>query len=172
MYPIRFRQSWHREANCRISFHVDGIIIIVNLSRPSQSRIQEIPPHCEFPSISSIATVEGWLKHESREDLEVAMAPENPVHQKPEDDNKTKAAPISFSFTDLPAEIRNMIYCTWNHLAGNESISLQHDPPVRQPLTLYMPGPDDISSHSNCFGVERAHHVLVKFHVAHLKIES
>ncbi len=34
MYPIRFRQSWHREANCRISFHVDGIIIIVNLSRP------------------------------------------------------------------------------------------------------------------------------------------
>lgn len=91
---------------------------------------------------------------------------------KPEDDNKTKAAPISFSFTDLPAEIRNMIYCTWNHLAGNESISLQHDPPVRQPPTLYMPGPDDISSHSNCFGVERAHHVLVKFHVAHLKIES
>ena len=61
---------------------------------------------------------------------------------------------------------------TWSHLAGNESISLQHDPPVRQPPTLYMPGPEDISSHSNCFGVERAHHVLVKFHVANLKIES
>lgn len=79
----------------------------------------------------------------------------------------SKPPPISFSFIDLPAEIQNMIYM---EAFGGKRIHLFNM--VHQFGNLrHCICPDDIPSHSNCFGEQRTHHVLVKIHVAHLEID-
>lgn len=47
--------------------------------------------------------------------------------------------PISLRFLDLPAEIRDMIYVLGG-LWREANSSLQHDPQVRQPTTVYILG--------------------------------
>lgn len=64
--------------------------------------------------------------------------------------------PAPFRFLDLPAEIRNMIYM---EAFGGKRIHLCNMIHVLGNIRHYV-CPDDISSHCNCFGAERARNVM------------
>lgn len=66
------------------------------------------------------------------------------------------AHPAPFRFLDLPAEIRNMIYM---EAFGGKRIHLCNMIHVLGKIRHYV-CPDDVSSHCNCFGAERARDVM------------